>query len=239
MTGKLLDIVWPRRCAVCGCEADRPGRHLCSDCLNRIPFNPDKGLCSVCGRAVEGLRREYLCDDCSGVNRPAFDRAVSAIRYEDAAMEMIRGYKYHERLWLKDDFCDWLEGAVRARFDVAAVDAVIPMPVTLGHRFLRGYNQCGYLASDLARRIGRVFRDGVLVRTGHPRRQAGLTEDERRENVKGTVAVRRAELVRGRTVLVVDDIMSTGSTLSECARVLKSAGASRVWCATLARSVRV
>ncbi len=238
MIGDLLDLVWPRRCAVCGRPADRPGRHLCSECLNRIPFNPAKGLCSVCGRAVEGLEGEYLCDDCTGPDRPSFDRAVSAVRYEDAARDMIHGYKYAGQLWLRGDFADWLEGAVSARFDASAVDIVLPMPLTALHRLDRGYNQSGYLARELARRIGRAERGGILVRKGRPRRQAGLCEEDRRENAKGTFAVRHAEFVRGRTVLVVDDIMTTGATLSEAAKALKESGASRVWCATLARSIR-
>ena len=70
------------------------------------------------------------------------------------------------------------------------------------------------------------------------RRQAGLDEDARRANVKGTFAVRRPGRVRGRTVLVVDDVMTTGATLSECARALKASGAARVWCLAVARSIR-
>ncbi|MBR1922076.1 MAG: ComF family protein, partial [Kiritimatiellae bacterium] len=91
---------------------------------------------------------------------------------------------------------------------------------------------------ELARRIDRRLAKGVVVRTGSPRRQSSLDEDARRENVKGTFAVRRPELVRGRTLLVVDDILTTGATLGECAKTLAAAGAWRVWGATLARSVR-
>lgn len=231
-------MIWPRACEVCGRPADRPGRHVCSDCLNRIPFVAQDGCCSVCGRSVEGLAGEYLCEDCSKRDRPRFDRAGSAIRYEAEAREMVNRYKSHQALWLRDDFADWLEAAARARFDVAAIDAVMPMPVTLWHRIDRGYNQSAYLARELARRIDRRCEEGVLRRCGNPRRQAGLAEEERMENAKGTFAARRAERVRGRTVLVVDDIMTTGATLSDCARALKEAGAWRVWCLTVARSIR-
>ena len=151
---------------------------------------------------------------------------------------MVNRFKSHQGLWLRDDFTDWLEAAARARFDVAAIDAVLPMPVTLWHRLDRGYNQSAYLARELARRLDRRCEEGVLRRCGHPRRQAGLSEEERIENAKGTFVARRAERVRGRTVLVVDDIMTTGATLSDCARSLKEAGAWRVWCLTVARSIR-
>lgn len=239
MIGRLLDLVWPRRCEVCGRPADRAGRHLCADCLNRIPFAPADGCCRLCGRAVEGLEGEYLCEDCRRPStRPAFDRAACAVRFEDKARDMILDFKFHRHLWLRDDFADWLEACARARFDLAAVDVVLPMPLTAFHRLDRGYNQCAYLARALARRLDRCVREDALARTGHPRRQAGLDEDARRANVKGTFAVRRPGRVRGRTVLVVDDVMTTGATLSECARALKASGAARVWCLAVARSIR-
>ena len=234
----ILDSVWPRKCEVCGGGADRPGRHVCSACLMRLPFTPAEGCCRICGRPVEGLCREYLCEDCSGANAPAFDRAASALRFEGRAREMVHGFKSRQEIWLRDDFCDWLEAAARVRFDIPAVDVVLPMPVVLRHKFDRGYNQCDFLARCLAERFGRICRAGVLARCGNPKRQAGLDEESRRENVKGTFTVRKPQFVRGRTVLVVDDVMTTGATLSECAKELKSAGAWRVWCLTLARSVR-
>lgn len=238
----ILDFLWPRRCEFCGGRSDRPRRHVCSECLMRVPFVPTDGCCAVCGRPCEGfagIGGRAVCEECSGRRgAPHFDCAASAVRYEGTVREIIQGYKFNAHLWMRDDFTDWLEAAIRTRFDVARVDVVLPMPVSLFHRLDRGYSQCAYIAKELARRIDRIYRPGVVVRCGHPRRQAGLDELSRRENVKGTFAVRRPEFVRGRTVLVVDDVMTTGSTLSECARTLKESGAWRVWCATIARSVR-
>ena len=205
----------------------------------RIPFVPADGLCRVCGRAAEGHAGEYLCEDCSGRNRPFFDRAVSAVRFEDKAREMLLDYKFKGRLWLKDDFTDWLEGALTVRFAVPEIDLVVPMPITRFHRWNRGYNQSAYLASALAKRIDRKCDPRQLRRVGSPRRQGGLDEEARRENVRGTFAVPRPEFVRGRTVLLIDDVMTTGATFSEAAATLKSAGATRVWCLSLARSVRM
>ena len=210
---RILDLVWPRRCEVCGRQCDRPRRHVCADCLNRIPFvRPEDGV--------------YEIDD-----------AASAVRFECETREMVNGFKFKRHLWLRDDFVDWMEAAAGARFDLAAVDLVVPMPSGVRHRIDRGYNQCEVLAAELARRIGRRCRR-LMKRQGKFKTQSTLNEEERIENVKGTFAVRRPELVRGRTILVVDDIMTTGATLGECARTLKEAGASRVWSVTLARSVR-
>jgi len=237
VTRRLLDLVWPRRCEICGGESDRPGSHVCSECLNRIPFIPAEGVCRVCSRHVEGASGGFLCGDCAGANAPLFDIAVSAVRYEDKVREAIHAYKFNGRFHMEKDFAEWMAAAARARLDVSAVDVVVPVPVTWWRRIDRGFNQSAYLAKDVAKAIGRRCDTRVLSRAGRPKRQSGLDEDARRENAKGTFAVRKAPWVRGRTVLVVDDIMTTGATFSECARVLKEAGAWRVWCLSLARSV--
>jgi len=170
--------------------------------------------------------------------RPSFDRAASALRLEGQAHEMVNAFKFRNHIWMRDDFVDWMEAAARARFRTDLVDVVVPMPSTLLHRIDRGYNPSECLARPLARRLGKPCDPRALRRTGSPRRQGGLSEEERRVNVVGTFACRRAYPESpGATVLLVDDIMTTGSTLSECAKELKRAGAARVWCLTLARSL--
>ena len=170
--------------------------------------------------------------------QPAYDRAASALSFEGDAREAVNAFKFRKHLWLRDDLVDWMEAVARARFRVGEVDVVVAMPSTLWHRLDRGYNQCAYLARTLAKRLQRPYVPFAMRRKGNPKRQGRLTEEERRENVIGTFGVWRAKAVRGKTVLVVDDIMTTGSTLSECAAELKRAGATRVWCVTIARSHR-
>lgn len=237
MLAEILDFIWPRTCEVCGRPADRPGRHVCSECLNRLPFAPTQGCCRKCGRAAEKLDGEYLCTDCKAT-KPSYDRAASALQFDGDAREAVNAFKFRNHLWLRADLVDWLEAVVRARFKVEEIELVLPMPSTTWHRVDRGYNQCAYLAKALAKRLGKPYAGAALRRRGNPRRQGGLDEEARRENVVGTFAVRAPEVVCGKTVLVVDDIMTTGSTLSECAAELKRAGAARVWCATVARSLR-
>lgn len=202
----------------------------------RLPVVAQTGCCRVCARPVAGFTGEYLCESCR-LRPPAFDRAAAALRFQGVARALLLDFKFNRRVWLRDDFADWLEAAVRVRFDPAAVDVVLPMPSTLFHRWDRGYNPCAYLASALARRLDRRCDAGILARRGHPARQSELPERERYENVKGTFRVRNPAWVRGRTVLLVDDILTTGATLSEGAAALKAVGAARVWCAALARAV--
>ncbi len=202
----------------------------------RLRFTPHTGLCRKCGRDAIGLDGEFLCEDCR-VHRPHFDRVASVLRFEGEARELVNSFKFREGLHLAPDLVDWLEALARVHFKLDEIDAIVPIPATLGHRWLRGYNQCAVLASGLSKRLSKPARP-LLRRIGHPRRQGLLREDERRKNVLGTFACRVRESSAFRTVLLVDDIMTTGSTLSEAAKTLKAGGVERVWGLTLTRSLR-
>ena len=219
----------------------------------RLEFMPRDGLCRRCGRDAAGLDGEFLCEDCR-LYRPHFDRAACIFRFTGEARELVNAFKFRERLELRDDFVDFLEGMARAHFKVEEIDCVAPIPSTLGHRWTRGYNQCAELAKPLAKRLGKPYMT-LLKRTGYPKRQGGLGEAERRENVidtfecrpeikriilakKGTRHSCRVREKSESTILLVDDIMTTGSTLSEAAKTLKEAGVDRVWTIALARSLR-
>ena len=234
-----MDAVWPRRCAVegCGRPVDRPGRHVCSACFAALPYHDRRG-CRICGSVPAADEpNDFVCADCLAFP-PAYDLCRSAVRHEFAARQLVLDLKFRRWTWLQADLVDLLEGAARARLEVPAVDLVVPVPLHRGRRFVRRFNQAGLLAEGLAARIGRVCMGDALARirdTGHQSRLGG---EERRMNVKGAFEVRRAPYVRGRTVLLVDDVSTTGATLSECAAALKRAGAGRVWCLTVARSVR-
>jgi ComF family protein len=207
----------------------------------RLPFiSPDES-CEVCGAIVTGLGGEtgHVCGECRSSRSRArrFDLSASALRFEDVARKMVLDFKFHSKIYLADDFADWMTATAKARYDVTQIDVVCSMPISLKTRINRGYNQSEYLAARVARNIDRRFDGGILKRVGNPKRQSTLGADERMENVADTIKLVKPEMVRGRTVLVVDDIMTTGASLSECARVLKEAGAWRVWTLCLARAI--
>lgn len=244
MTGfsqKLKDLLWPRRCELCGREADRPGRYVCSDCLMRLPFNPVQGICSKCGRPAEGFDRDFLCEDCRH-SPPSFDRAAASLRFEDDTRRLVSAFKSRSAIHLAGDIADIMEGTIRSRFNVELIDAIVPVPSTIVHRLLRGYNQCGLIASELSRRLAKPSIR-LLKRIGFPKRQAELREKERKENAAGSFAALASISShlpdpQSSTLLVVDDVMTTGSTLGECAKVLKDCKVGTVWTAALAHTYR-
>ena len=234
----LADLVWPRRCAVetCARPVDRPRSHICSECFATLPFCEPGGKCRICGApAAAKTPRLFVCEACSS-RPPPYERVCSALSYSGAVEALVKDFKYNRAVWLAEDFSELVEGAVRAELDAAAIDAVFPVPLHPNRRRKRGYNQSGLLARSLAGRLARRLDETSLVRTRDTPKQSLLNGDERRKNLKGAFAVVGPAFVRGRSVLLVDDVTTTGSTLAAAAEPLRAAGAAHVWCATVARA---
>jgi len=231
----LLDWLFPRNCPGCGMPSDRKGRHWCWDCFQKIETFPQQGGCEACGRRVEGdVTHSFVCDACRAA-RPNFDRARAAADFGGNLREQILAFKYQNALWMRQDLCDVLEGAVRAYFQPARIDVVVPVPLHRVRLRERSFNQSAMLAEALAQRLGRRCDARSLIRARETGTQTRLDAAHRRTNIAGAFRVERPEWVAQRCVLLVDDVMTTGATLDECARVLKQAGARAVWAVTIAR----
>ncbi len=236
LLSNLLDILYPRICPVCGAKSDRAGRHICWSCFSALPMHTvGQPHCVRCGKVPDGaVAADFLCDACR-LSPPAFDLARTALPFSGAPRDLVHTLKYKKGIWLAEDLADILEGCARASYDVSAVDLVIPVPLSPVKLRKREYNQSALLARALAKRIGATFSDTELERIRNTPTQTHLTATGRRANVRGAFAVPRPELVRARTILLVDDVMTTGATLGEAAATLKAAGAWRVWALALAR----
>lgn len=238
----IADFIWPRVCAVAGCNGvcDRPGRYICSNCLAALPYYSAPLSCSICGRSFDGAVSsscaKVVCPDCSE-KKPAFDMARSALFYQGSVPNLIEDFKYRKGTWLAEDFSDIAEGAILSLIPWREIDVVVPVPLHRERFNERGYNQSGLLAESLGARLQRRFDGTSFVRSRDTEHQARLSGAGRRKNLRGAFTVCAPEMLRSRKILLVDDVMTTGSTLDECAATLKKSGASKVWCFTLARSV--
>ena len=231
----VLDLVFPRHCAACGGVVDRPEGHVCWECFRGIELRGDSAACDRCGLRVEGpVQHAFLCSVCRD-NEPAFERARSAGRFGGVLRELLLQFKYGRATWLRDDLAGILHGCVLADFACAEVDAVVPVPLHSVKQRHRGYNQAALLAGEIARRLERPYVGDALARIRPTPTQTRLDAAARRRNVRGAFSVPAAEWVRGRTVLLVDDVMTTGATLDAASAALRQAGAWRVWAATVAR----
>lgn len=231
----LLDWIYPRVCPGCERASDRDMRYWCWDCLGSISLFDVQGGCSLCGHPSEGaVHHAFVCSACRD-HKPAFDRARAAADFKGTLQQQIHAFKYNHALWMKQDLCDLLQGAVEAHFKASGIDVVLPVPLFPSRQRERSYNQAALLAEELAIRIDRRFDERSLVRIRQTETQTHFNAAQRRENISGAFAVARPEWVRQRRVLLVDDVMTTGATLHECAKALKQAGARAVWAVTVAR----
>ena len=233
---KLLDILYPRVCPICGGMSDRAGRHICWKCFSALPFNTvDKPHCVRCGKVPEGdVAADFLCDACR-LETPAFDLARTALPFHSEARDLIHILKYKKGIWIANDLADILEGCARAHFNVGDIDLVLPVPLSPLKFRKREYNQSALLAKSLSKHLNAPCSTRLLERVRDTPTQTHLTVTGRKNNVKGAFAVTDPPSVRARTILIVDDVMTTGATLGEIAATLKAAGAWRVWALAIAR----
>lgn len=208
---------------------------LCWDCQTRV-HSVQVPFCDRCGDPVEGLVTDIF--ECAWCRKtaPAFDWARSAVRYDGVARQLLRRLKYNAGLWVVDTLAEWLLALWRnCPPDIQVADWITPVPLYTRRRRERGYNQSALLASRLSRRVGIPFRDGLLRRNRSTVSQTRLTAAQRLHNVRGVFSVPWPRRARGARIVLVDDVMTTGATVNECARMLRAAGAAAVMVLTVAR----
>lgn len=230
-TGALLDLVFPPFCPLCRARLGAGRRDpLCGACwqaLERI----EEPVCRLCGLplTVPGL--------CGGCRRrpPAFSYARAAARYGDVVREALHAFKFGGRRALAAPLGELLAAPGPGALPGEAPDLLLPVPLHPRRRRERGFNQSLLLARRVGRAWGLPVRPDILLRTAATSPQTDLSAPARRANVRGAFALRRPELVAGRHVILVDDILTTGATVGECARVLREGGARTVGVLTVAR----
>ncbi len=181
----------------------------------------------------------FTCSDCLQ-HKPAFERAFVTARYEGDFRALIHTFKFHNGLWLRDDMVRFLYATYLSRLQPLNIrpDLIVPVPMQFTKLRRRGYNQAAHLAHGLARELHLPYRGNLLrrVSTGVTS-QARLHRAQRFKNALAAYRVRSSRHLLGKTVLLVDDVMTTGATVDACARLLRDAGAAKVYVLVLARGV--
>jgi ComF family protein len=234
---RALDFVFPPLCAACRIPIAE-AHNLCAACWAKIAFLSDP-VCFICGFPFaydEGP--ETLCAACRQ-RAPAFDQARALMRYDEASRDPILALKRADRLDLVPAFARWLRQAGHQL--LAEADLIVPVPLHRWRLWRRRFNQSALVARALGRLVGKPVDCLLLQRARATPSQGEMpSAAARRRNVQGAFRVERirAECVKGKIVLLIDDVFTTGATIEACARALKRAGASRVLVLTLARVVR-
>ncbi|HEY2071575.1 MAG TPA: ComF family protein [Rhizomicrobium sp.] len=231
----ILDLVYPPLCALCR-KPTGEAHALCVECWSSIDFL-DGPACICCGLPFEldpGM--DTLCAGCHA-EPPAFDAARCVMRYDDASKKPILALKRADRHDLVLPFARWM--ARTGRELLAETDLIVPVPLHRRRLWQRRYNQAALLAARLARLSGKPADPLALIRIRPTPSQGEMPSAKaRRRNVRGAFKVARPGAVAGRTILLIDDVFTTGATVSACSRALKRAGARKVLVLALARVVR-
>ena len=228
----VLEFFLPRLCLFCGAGVgEEAAQAVCPECEAQIDW-VGSPLCPGCGRMFDsGDGADRLCGDCQ-TEPPPFARARAAAVYDpEAGGQAIKRFKFDGQIVYLPLLQSWLQRPDCLEL-VTAADLLLPVPLHPRRLKARGFNQALLLAQGFP---DKPMGLEVLTRLRHTVPQVGLNPKERRDNVKGAFGVSQPAAVKGKKILLIDDLYTTGSTVRECARVLRRAGAARVEVLTVAR----
>jgi competence protein ComFC len=229
-------IAFPSFCRICGRLLENSGeRVVCAACWKSI--RPSRAaLCPSCGRFFEGAGGSHYCGECLA-SRPVVSVHRSCGAYEGTLKDLILLFKYRGMSVLGPGLAGLAVGALGGDDELWwGVDALVPVPLHPRRKRERGFNQSAVLARELGKAMGPRVLDGVLIKERPTPAQTSLKSAERASNLRGAYRVKREDKVRGKVVMLVDDVYTTGSTIRECGRTLVAAGAKEVRAITLARA---
>lgn len=223
----VLDKLFPRKCPLCGTLL-LPNERICGKCSDNVVYIYPP-ICQRCGRPI------FDCSCREG--EFAFSRCISPFVYTKSIRNGIHRFKFRNVPEAADFFGLFMAAAIQREYGDIHFDIVLGVPMHPSDIRHRGYNQADLLARSVSQRLDVPLGSRVLIKSVHTHAQHTLSRAERRRNVSGVFTVAKSYLVAGRTILLCDDILTTGSTLDACANELLKAGARSVYCVTAAAVV--
>lgn len=227
----ILDIFYPKKCMFCGCDLKRKDEYYCRDCYLKLSFVEEPN-CLICGRELVGTHSNKICNACY-YHKRYIDANYPSFVYSGLMKEALLKHKFAGKMWYYKPFADFIYETIKDR--VSSVDYIVYPPVNIKTFYKRGYNQSELISKALSKKIGKPYIKGCIYKTRQNEKQSLMTGDMRFKNVKGVFKVRKKfyDIIENKTILFIDDVMTTGATANECAKILKKAGALSVLSATL------
>lgn len=236
-TAAILDLIYPRYCLVCNSSLNHTDRRaLCSECTNKVTFINQDTSCPRCGLDLGPyVQPDTLCQECHA-HPPRFTKAIAVAGYDGVIREAIHKFKYAKERVLLDE----LSGLLIARWQgvtqlLPQIDMIMPAPLYRGKLKERGFNQSQLLAERLSQATGIRLEIDNLIKTRPTPDQAGLDSVNRKKNLIDAFEVTNPKVINGKNILLIDDVLTTGTTASEISRTLKKSGAKGVYVLVLAR----
>lgn len=219
MIEKIIRLIYPPKCIFCGKLLDiKAELEICSSCYKKINFSPDIWL----------DRRVKFQEDVH------YDHIICACEYSGIIKKSLVEYKFFGKSGYYRALAKILSKKIKLMLNSKKFDIIICVPLHKEREKQRGYNQALLISKVISHDIGIPIKSDILLREMDTRSQSLLNREERHKNIKGAFKIENADIVSGKSVLLVDDIFTTGSTVDECSRVLKGAGAREVIVAVVA-----
>ncbi len=231
-----LDLLFPPSCPSCKTVTGNTDKPLCGECFSQLKFIKTP-YCSCCGRILSGGEENHLCGDCIKSSW-AFDKARSIFSYEDVIAGLIHNLKYFGET-TGIETIGWVSRQTAIIDDFDNSDFIIPVPLHIKRLRQRGFNQAQVLAKSIFPDARKKIRTDLLARQTDTQSQTGLSGKERRTNLNNAFFVKKPSALSKKNLLLFDDVFTTGSTVHECARALKTAGANRVEVLTICRADKI
>lgn len=230
----LLDILYPPKCVFCEKILGFNALNLyCNSCMEEIKYCRNYKTCRICDAPLKSMN---LCNLCSNYERN-FNRSISVFLYIKKARKSILRYKIMRRKHYSATYAKFMCEDLEIKYTGIGFDFIIPAPISRAQLIKRGFNQSYELAKHISAYTKIPILKNVLVKVKNTKQQKNLNFLQRQINLSKSIKSKKKEL-SGKVVLLIDDVFTTGATLGECSRILKSIGVSQVYCLTLARTVQ-
>lgn len=230
----IFDLIYPKHitCNICSKDIfDDNANGICADCRKTLPKIIGQ-VCFRCGVPIYSIDR--YCDMCKK-SKP-YEEARSCYKYRDKIVTLIHNFKFHNAKHLAEDFAkDLCELYKKEKYNC---DIIVPVPMTQSRLNLRGYNQSGLLANELGKLLNLPVDEQNLLKVKDTKSQVGLDFSERKNNLTDAFKTKDKKFFKGKKVLIVDDIFTTGATIECCAKALKKGLASQVFAITIAHTIK-
>jgi ComF family protein len=236
------NLLFPAFCRRCDARIlTEENLYYCPRCWSEIRLI-ERPYCSVCGKPHDKAagfteRDNFPCADCGTIKRRPYGRMYAATVYDGLVQEAITLFKYGSRELLVGPLASLMIEFAEREVDFGQYDAVVPVPLHRVRQRERGFNQAEKLARCLTERFSQLAVENGLLRIRETPQQTRLSSAERRRNIKGAFALAQEVDCRGKTILLVDDVITTGATAEECARTLRRGGTKTVDVLAVARAI--
>lgn len=228
----LINLFFPAKCIIC--ESISVEENICTDCWSNLTFIT-KPYCYKCSNPFNFENDEKaLCGYCI-MNEPKYDQALSILKYDDYSKKLIHKFKYNDQLHILDYLSRLMLNLGHELIEKS--DIIVPVAMHKQKLLKRGFNQSALLAAKIAQKTKLQYIPDLLIKQHNKASQAGLERKERLKNIQGNFQLNKDFDIKGKRIILIDDVITTGATVNECCKMLRKGKPAKIYVLTLAKRV--